>query len=281
MKNLKKACLLLATSMLLVGCISSHKKELERKDAVDKVTAAYEPLAATDFELPTVFSFQASSEVEENGEKTTKIVGVSLDSETCALYYNDGDSVVIGYDANEESETPLEEYTLNYSTDGGETFLEEPLVGEEAVAKYEEYSAILVAMLKGVFAAEATYVGLSIAALETLEATLPDKEEQETGDLAMEISELYYESDSALHLGYSYEYGPLLPEMEDEEQVEDEDGNPVFYIDSESDLYVSDSVAVHFEKYEEGFYPVEFFSNSLIVKLTLGSLVYAGEIFEE
>lgn len=280
MKNtLKNTTLLLLTSFLLVGCSNNHKVKLDRDEAKERISTAIE---ANVNELPEIYSIQSLVKGEEDDE----IIGISLDSENYSLYYQVGDEIAKGYNFTEQEEDVEEidfsEYTFDYSLDGGETYLEEPLVEEEAIAKFKEYEIKANAKALELLAEEQTTLSVRLTALEALEATIVEKEEAEEGDLRLDLSELYYASDYALHLGFSYQYGPIKPELDEEgEQVEDEDGNPSFYIDEESEAFAKDYLAIHCVVDGEDVYPNEFVTEEQIIIFSVDELVYIGEIAPE
>lgn len=281
-RNIKKVALLFASTLLLVGCNNNHKKSIERSDALKQVGEAYNNLLKADFKYPDVFTIQAIVISNENDKEEEHLVAASLDISNHNLYYAIEDVVAIGYNPCEEEEVTFDEYTFNYSTDGGETFLEDPLTGEEAQKAYLLYEGYVNSLAKEVINTELSILTLSLANLSALEDTLPDKEEQEEGDLSIDLYELYYQSDDALHLGFKYEYGNLLAEKDDEgEIVEDEEGNPILYIDSEGENYHSDALAIHFEKQDDVLYPKTFVSPDANINFTVNSFLYEGEIVPE
>ncbi len=276
-KGSRNAGLLLILTTVLCSC--NANKELEQEEAKNKVDEALVNLTSLPEEE---FANEFTLEVLTYEDDSEEISVVSINREDASMYLVAGDTVVIAYDATEEDEEELSGYTFDLSLDGGETFLDEPLVGEEAYAMYQEFEKSALEFTYQSLVALELVFEYSLTTLDTLLTSVEEKEEYEEGDLYIDLYELYYENETSLHLGYTYEYGRLVAELDDEgEQVEDEEGNPLFYFDEEDESYYSDYLALHLDTYEDVLYLTSFESENLVVSLTPGSLLYAGEIFPE
>ena len=282
MKNhYKNALIFLATSTLLVGCDASHKVELEREEAKNKVNEAYQFVLNIE-NIPEVYSFQS---LDSTGEEK-KTIGISFDKDNKTLFYQYEDEVAIGFnpveDEEESEEISFEEYTFNYSIDGGENFLEEPLVGEEAIAKFEEYAIKANALLSANLVEQHTLFDTSLSKLELLETSYEEKEEYEEGDILLDLSELYFENDYRVHFGYKYQYGPLVYELDEEgEIVKDEEDNDILIFDEQDELYNEDYLSLDLEKIDDHLYPSSFKAPGLISQFEVDTIIFMNEINPE